>query len=81
MSGRDDRLLAEARAWAERTAAEQRLPLHLVRPEILRDIAGLLGLAAPDRDKPLGVKPVQSLPPGVDGEVVENGGDDRGLAA
>ena len=38
----DDELRARARAWAERTCAEQRLPLHVDDRQVLAQVVALL---------------------------------------
>ena len=38
----DDELRARARAWAERTCAEQRLPLHVDDRHVLAQVMALL---------------------------------------
>ena len=38
----DDELRARARAWAERTCAEQRVPLHVDDRQVLAQVVALL---------------------------------------
>ena len=83
MPGLSEAQAAEARAWAERTAAAQGLPLRVSDPAVLRQVAALVrpGLGAPDRGQAGGVEPIQAAFAGGDGDVVDDRGDDRGLAA
>ena len=54
----DDELRARARAWAERTCAEQRVPLHVDDRQVLAQVVALLrpGHTATSRGKGSGVE-------------------------
>ncbi|MGZ4356593.1 MAG: DNA mismatch repair protein, partial [Gaiellaceae bacterium] len=65
------------------SAQAQGLPAKVQEPAILKRVAGLVrpGLAAPDEADPARVEGVASGGGGSDDGVVEDGADDRGLAA
>lgn len=67
-----------ARAWVERTCAEQGLPIKVGDRAALVRVASVLREAsdAPDRLQARGVKPVQAADSGPDDKVVQDRGDD-----
>jgi hypothetical protein len=72
--GLDERLRAQAQAWAEETALAQGLPARVADDDVLRDVAVLLGLkgsVAPDGAQARGVKAVEAPPTGADDDVLE----------
>jgi len=91
----DDSLSAAARAWAEASCASQGLPVHVADLGILSQVAGLLGAApgvsrvaprrsaagsgAPVNPEPVRVEAVVAASGGCDGDVVDEGRDDRVL--
>lgn len=82
--------------WVEASCASQGLPLRVADLGILADVAGLLGATpgagraahhrtaqasgAPDGSEAAGVEAVVAAPSGSDDDVIDNRGDDRGLA-
>ena len=83
MPGLTDKQVAEVHALAVASAAAQGLPAKVQDPAILRSVAALVrpGLAAPDRCDPPRVEGVSARSGGRDHGVVEDGSDDRSLAA
>jgi hypothetical protein len=72
--GLDDRLRAQARAWAEETALAQGLPAKVADHDVLRSVAALLGLKgseAPDSREASGVETVEAAPPRPDDDMLE----------
>lgn len=83
MRGLTEKQLAAVRELAVASAEAQGLPVKVQDPGVLRQVAGLLrpGLGAPDETDPGRVEGVASRSGGTDDGVVEDSGDDRGLAA
>jgi hypothetical protein len=83
MPGLTEKQLAQLRALAVASAEAQGLPARVQDAAILRRVAGLFrpGLAAPGKGDAAGVEAVAAGNGGADDGVVEDGGDDRGLAA
>jgi hypothetical protein len=81
--GLTDKQIAQVRALAVASAEAQGLPAKVEDAAILRQVAALVrpGLAAPDEADPGRIDGVPSGRSGADHGVVEDGGDDRGLAA
>jgi hypothetical protein len=75
--------LAEVRALAAASATAQGLPAKVEDRRILQQVAALVrpSLAAPDEADPGRVEGLATGCSGPDHSVVEDGGDDRGLAA
>ena len=74
MPGLDERLRAQAQAWAEETALAQGLPARVADHDVLRDVAALLGLkgsVAPDGGETGGVEAVEAPPSRADDDVLE----------
>lgn len=74
MPGLDDRLRAQAQAWAEETALAQGLPAKVADHEVLRNVASLLGLkgsVAPNGGQASGVEAVEAAPAGPDDDVLQ----------
>ena len=74
VSGLDDQLRAQAQAWAEESALAQGLPVKVADPDVLREVATLLGLkgsVAPDRGQARGVEAVEAPPAGADDDVLQ----------
>ena len=74
MPGLDEKLRAQAQAWAEETALAQGLPARVADHDVLRDVAALLGLkgsVAPDGAEAGGVEAVEAPPAGADDDVLE----------
>jgi hypothetical protein len=72
--GLDDRLRAQAQAWAEETALAQGLPAKVADHDVLRNVAALLGLkgsVAPNGGQARGVEAVEAAPPRPDDDVLE----------
>jgi hypothetical protein len=72
--GLDDRLRAQAQAWAEETALAQGLPAKVADHEVLRNVASLLGLkgsVAPNGGQASGVEAVEAAPAGPDDDVLQ----------
>ena len=84
-------------AWVEASCASQRLPVQVADPGVLAQVASLLGATpgpsrvaasrtapvsgAPDGAEAAGIETVVAASAGVDGDVVEDGGDDRVLTS
>lgn len=83
MRGLPDELRDRAHAWAERSARDQGLGPTVAEGDVLNAVAVLLGVRSgpPDRGQAGVVEAVVSTPPGVDDQVVEDGGDDLLLAS
>ena len=76
MRGLDEKLEAQARAWAKETALAQGLPAKVEDHDVLREIATLLGLkgaglVAPDGCEAGGVEAVVPPPAGADDDVLK----------
>lgn len=74
MPGLDDRLRAQAQAWAEETALTQGLPAKVADHDVLRSVAALLGLkgsVAPDGGQARRVEAVEAAPARADDHVLE----------
>jgi hypothetical protein len=72
--GLDDRLRAQARAWAEESALAQGLPAKVADHEVLRNVASLLGLkgsVAPNGGQAGRVEAVEAAPPRADDDVLQ----------
>ena len=74
--GLDDKLQAQARAWARETALAQGLPAKVEDHDVLREIATLLGLkgagsVAPDGSEAGGVESVVPASAGSDDDVLQ----------
>lgn len=72
--GLDERLRAQAQAWAEETALAQGLPARVADHDVLRDVAALLGLkgsVAPDGAQASGVEAVEAPSTGADDDVLD----------
>ena len=73
--GLDDKLQAQARAWARETALAQGLPAKVEDHDVLRSVATLLGLkgalVAPDGGEAGGVEAVEAAPAGADDDVLQ----------
>jgi hypothetical protein len=73
--GLDDRLQAQARAWARETALAQGLPAKVEDHDVLRAVATLLGLkgasVTPDGSEAGGVEAVVAPPAGSDDDVLQ----------
>jgi hypothetical protein len=75
--GLDDKLEAQARAWARKTALAQGLPAKVEDHDVLRSVATLLGLngaaglVAPDGGQAGGVEAVVPSPAGADDDVLQ----------
>ena len=83
------------RAWVDASCAAQQLPVKVTDETVLAMVAGLLGAApglpgvpptrrlpastSPDHFESVGVEAVVATAGGGDGDVVEDGGDDRVL--
>ena len=83
MRGLTEGQLAQVRAIAVASAEAQGVPVKVSDPAILRQVAALVrpGLAAPDERDPGRIEGVTAGCGGSDHGVVEDGSDDRGLAA
>ena len=84
-------------AWVEASCASQRLPVQVADLGVLAQVAGLLGATpgpsrvaasrtapvsgAPDGREAAGIETVVAASAGVDGDVVEDGGNDRVLTS
>jgi hypothetical protein len=81
--GLTDKQIAEIRARAVASAEAQGLPAKVQDRSILWQVAALVKpqLAAPDERDPARIEGVASGSRGGDDSVVEDGRDDRGLAA
>ena len=75
MRGLDEKLEAQARAWAKETALAQGLPAKVEDHDVLREIATLLGLkgasVAPDGRQAGGVEAVEPAPARADDDVLK----------
>jgi hypothetical protein len=75
MPGLDDKLRAEAQAWAEETALAQGLPPRVAEHHVLCIVATLLGLkcgsVAPDRQQAGGVEAVVASTARADDDVLQ----------
>lgn len=74
MPGLDDRLRAQARAWAEESALAQGLPAKVADQEVLRNVAALLGLkgsVAPNGGQASRVEAIEAAPPRPDDDVLQ----------
>ena len=74
MPGLDDRLRAQAQAWAEESALAQGLPAKVADHDVLRNVAALLGLkgsVAPNGGQASGVEAVEAASPRPDDDVLE----------
>lgn len=88
LSGLTDDLRRQARAWADETAIAQGFPARVVRPDVLRSVAVLLGRGraeseasgAPDRRKPRRVETIEAPPAWSNDDMIDDGGDDLLLA-
>jgi hypothetical protein len=72
--GLDDRLRAQAQAWAEESALAQGLPAKVADHDVLRDVAALLGLkgsVAPNGGQTIGIEAVEAAPPRSDDDVLQ----------
>jgi hypothetical protein len=72
--GLDDRLRAQAHAWAEESALAQGLPAKVADHGVLRDVAALLGLkgsVTPNGGQPSGIEAVEAAPPRPDDDVLQ----------
>jgi hypothetical protein len=72
--GLDDRLRAQARAWAEETALAQGLPAKVADQEVLRSVGALLGLkgsVAPNGGQSGRVEAIEAAPPRPDDDVLQ----------
>jgi hypothetical protein len=72
--GLDDRLRAQAQAWAEESALAQGLPAKVADHDVLRDVAALLGLkgsVAPNGGQTSGIEAVEAAPPRSDDDVLQ----------
>ena len=83
MRGLTDKQIAEIHARAIASAEAQGLSAKVEDPAILKQVAALVKpqLAAPDERDSAGIEGVASGSRGGDDGVVEDGRDDRGLAA
>ena len=73
MPGLDDRLRAQAQAWAEESALAQGLPAKVADHDVLRNVAALLGLkgsVAPNGGQASGVEAIEAAPPRPDDDVL-----------
>jgi hypothetical protein len=72
--GLDDKLRAQAQAWAEETALGQGLPAKVADHDVLRSVAALLGLKgsiAPDGGQAGGIEAVEAPSTGADDNVLQ----------
>lgn len=73
----------QAQAWADRTCAEQGLSVKISDGRTLAAVAALLGaevLDPPERRESRGVEEVATTNGRADGDVIEDGGDNRVLS-
>lgn len=84
-AGRPDAASPDVRSWVERSCAAQGVSVTIGDGVVLGNVAALLGatapLDAPDGCEATRVEAVVPTQPGADDDVVEDGGDDRPLAA